>query len=79
MMMEHDPTRVASALSYVSPDDRELWVRIAMAVKSELGESGFDVWDAWSQGAETESLSGVLNAWRDSKLGQASKSPGTRP
>lgn len=77
--MDHNPSRVARALSYVSPDDRELWVRIAMAVKSELGESGFDVWDAWSQGAETESLSGVLDARRDSKLSQASKSPGARP
>jgi putative DNA primase/helicase len=32
--------------------DRELWVRVGMAIKSELGEDGFNLWDEWSRAAD---------------------------
>jgi putative DNA primase/helicase len=32
----------------VPNDDRDIWVKMAMAIKSELSESGFDIWDLWS-------------------------------
>ncbi len=45
-------TRVEKALfslpvSY--SDDRDYWVKFAMALKNDLGDLGFDVWDRWSQ------------------------------
>lgn len=42
---------IQNALSYIPANDRTTWVNMAMAVKSELGTSGFDVWDQWSQTA----------------------------
>ena len=38
-----------SALYSVSPEDRDTWVEIGMALKSELGDGGFALWDAWSR------------------------------
>jgi hypothetical protein len=43
-----DIERLRGALFFIPADDRETWVRMAMAVKSELGDAGFDIWDAWN-------------------------------
>lgn len=42
---------IRDALDYIPADDREVWVAMGMAVKSELGGDGFSIWDKWSQGA----------------------------
>lgn len=43
---------IATALTYLDANcTREEWVRVGMAVKSELGASGFDIWDDWSRTA----------------------------
>jgi len=51
--MNTDLDRIRNALSFVPADDREIWVRMGMAIKSELGDSGFDLWDEWSQQADS--------------------------
>ena len=50
---------IRAALAYVPAHDRETWYRMAMAVKSELGEDGFDVWSEWS--AQDESYTEEQN------------------
>lgn len=43
---------IAQALSYLDPScPREDWARIGMAIKSELGNGGFSLWDDWSRQA----------------------------
>lgn len=43
---------IAEALSYLDARcDREQWVRIGMAIKAELGNAGFDLWNDWSKTA----------------------------
>ena len=37
---------------------------MGMAVKSELGEDGFDLWDEWSQGDESYREATAKAAWR---------------
>ena len=59
-----DQRRIAEALSWVPADDRETWVRMAMAVKSELGEDGFDVWNRWSRGADSYCERDARAVWR---------------
>ena len=44
--------RIESALAFIQATDRGVWLNMAMAVKSELGEAGFALWDDWSQGAD---------------------------
>ncbi len=57
-------TEIAAALSHVPAHDRDVWVRMAMAVKSELGEPGFDVWDDWSKSADNYEHKAALATWR---------------
>lgn len=59
---------VADALRYLPPDcDRETWVTLGMAVKSALGDAGFDVWDQWSQGADSYRAKDARDAWKSFK------------
>jgi hypothetical protein len=41
--------KIRAALTFIPAHDRELWIRIGMAIKSALNEAGFDLWDRWSQ------------------------------
>ena len=66
----HMPERVRDALYFVPPDvDRETWVRLAMAIKSELGSDGFELWDGWSQQSEGYNATDAKDTWRSVKAG----------
>lgn len=44
---------IADALSHISADcSRERWARIGMALKSELGDAGFSLFDSWSRSGD---------------------------
>lgn len=44
---------VKEAIDFISPDiSYHEWIQIGMAVKSHLGESGFDIWNDWSSKGE---------------------------
>ena len=61
---------VRAALDCIPPMvDRETWVRLAMAIKAELGAEGFDLWDRWSQQAEGYSATDARDTWRSIKAG----------
>lgn len=60
--MTHE--KALSALQVIAPDERSTWVRVAMALKSEFGESAFDAWNSWSQGASSYSRKSALAVWR---------------
>lgn len=55
---------VACALSYIPSDSRDLWVRIAMAVKAALGDGGFEIWDAWSRTADSYDAADAWDVWK---------------
>ena len=59
--------RIESAIAFVPAIDRELWVEIGMAVKSELGEAGREIWDSWSQQAESYRPESAKAVWRSIK------------
>lgn len=58
---------IEQALTYIPSDDRETWVTMGMAIKSELGEGGYDIWDAWSQGADNYKVASARAVWRSIK------------
>jgi putative DNA primase/helicase len=37
---------VQAALSYIPPNERDLWLKIGMGIKQEFGDAGFDVFDS---------------------------------
>ncbi len=53
-----------AALNSIPADDRETWVRMGMAIKSELDEAGFELWDTWSQQAQSYKESDARAVWR---------------
>ena len=62
-----DIERIREALQFIDASDRDLWLKMGMALKSELGDSGFDAWDTWSQKAESYNAKDVHVAWRGFK------------
>ncbi|MRW83029.1 hypothetical protein GJ698_02855 [Pseudoduganella sp. FT26W] len=56
--------KAAAALSFIPSHDRDTWVRMAMAVKAEFSEDGFDLWDTWSQGADSYDERAAKAVWR---------------
>lgn len=59
---------IAEALSYIDAGcDRETWVRMAMAVKSELGDGGFTVWNDWSRQSDKYNSKDARDTWKSVK------------
>lgn len=59
--------KIEFALGFIPAEEREVWVRMAMAIKSELGDSGFDIWDRWSRTANNYSASAAKSVWKSCK------------
>lgn len=64
-------TDINKTLSYVPNADLEYdeWLKVGMALKDELGASGFSVWDAWSAQSSKYDPSVMRSKW-DSFKGQ---------
>ena len=61
---------VRDALYCIPPDiGRDIWTRLAMAIKSELGAEGFELWDGWSQHASDYNATAARDTWRSIKAG----------
>ena len=56
--------RTRDALQFIPASDRDTWLRMGMAVKSELGDTGFDVWEAWSQQDESFDPKAAKDVWK---------------
>ncbi len=63
------PDDIWSALNAIPSDDRDIWLKVGMAIKSELGDSGFSLWDDWSQTASNYEESSARTVWRSFKEG----------
>ena len=40
---------IRSSLNYIDSDDRDLWIRVGMALKNTMCKSARGLWDEWSQ------------------------------
>ena len=60
-------SKLSEALSFIPADERSTWVTMAFAVKSELGDEGFDIWDSWSRTADNYKESSARTVWRSVK------------
>lgn len=67
MVIWDEENRIRDALRHIDAHDRDTWVRMAMAVKSELGEAGFALWDTWSQSASNYDARAAKDVWRSIK------------
>jgi putative DNA primase/helicase len=67
--MHSDIERIRDALHFTPASDREHWVRMGMAIKSELGDNGFDVWEGWSQQDESFDTGAARDVWKSIRAG----------
>lgn len=74
--MSHDATfeRARVALEFLDPSVRQEWVEMAMAIKSEFGEQGFDLWDNWGAQFQKYSASDAKSVWKSAKPSGGGKS-----
>jgi len=62
-----DLRQIEAALSFIPAHDRDVWWKIGMAVKSELGEEGFSLWSDWSATADTYKPTDARAVWKSFK------------
>ena len=67
-LLSFDELRLA--LTHIPADDREVWVNIGNAVKTEYGDDGFFAWDEWSQGGDSYNAKDAQSVWRSLKPGK---------
>lgn len=67
--MSGDIERIREALQFIPASDRDTWVTMGMAIKSELGDSGFDMWIQWGQQAENFNARDASDVWKSIKAG----------
>ena len=56
--------RIRDALQFIPANDRDTWVKMGMAIKSEVGDAGFDLWESWSQQADSFNAQDARDVWR---------------
>ena len=58
---------LTAALYSIPAEDRDTWVEVGMALKSELGDGGFDLWDSWSRQSDRYKAADARAVWRSIK------------
>jgi putative DNA primase/helicase len=62
--MPSDIERIRKALQFINASNRDTWVTMGMAIKSEVGDAGFDIWDTWSQQGSSYDTQDARNVWK---------------
>lgn len=60
---------IQAALTFIPADEREVWLRVGMALKSELGEPGFSMFEEWSRTAQNFDAKAAKSSWKSFKAG----------
>lgn len=58
---------IRRALTYIPADDRKTWLDVGMAVKSELGDTGYSIWLDWSQYSDKFNERDANAVWKSFK------------
>ncbi len=59
-------------LQYIPAHDRDTWITVGMALKKEIGDSGYSLFNQWSQSANNYNAQAVKSVWRSFKNGAVS-------
>ncbi|MBZ5584044.1 MAG: bifunctional DNA primase/polymerase [Acidobacteriia bacterium] len=65
-------SELVKILKSIPGDVRDVWWKIGAALKTELGDDGFDVWDEWSQASDKYDAKIQQVQWRSFKPGELS-------
>ena len=62
--------KIREALFTLNYEDQDEWIMSGMAVKHELGESGLDMWLAWSSLGNTYNQKSAIARWKSFRNGK---------
>ncbi|MFC3873679.1 LPD7 domain-containing protein [Neisseria musculi] len=65
-----DYNEIRNALSHIDAHDRDTWIQVGAALKDEMGDDGFNLWDNWSQSADNYNARDAKTAWKSFKPGR---------
>ncbi len=65
--------KIREALFFIDCNDSDLWIKIGFALYSELGDSGFDLWDSWSSSGATYDKKNIRARWKGMRKGTGGK------
>ena len=60
---------IRTALSFIDYEDSQLWISCGMSLYSELGEEGFDNWNAWSSLGSSYDRKIIKSRWKSFRKG----------
>ena len=60
---------IRTALSFIDYEDSQLWISCGMSLYSELGEEGFDIWNAWSSLGSSYDRKNIKSRWKGFRKG----------
>ncbi|MDP2030763.1 MAG: DUF3987 domain-containing protein [Thiobacillus sp.] len=60
--------RIREALQFIPASDRDTWVKMGMAIKSEVGDAGFDLWEGWSLQADSFNAKDARDVWKSIRI-----------
>jgi len=61
---------IEAALSYIPANDREIWLKIGNALKTEFGTDGFVLFNDWSTSASNYKASDTKDVWQSLQIGK---------
>lgn len=67
ILPEGEIREIRSALSYISSDDRDTWINIAMILKSTKSPSAFGLWNEWSKTSAKYNPDDIEKRWNGLK------------
>ena len=67
--MTGDLERIREALQFIDPSYRETWLRMGMAIRSALADTGLDLSEAWSLQAESFNTKDARDVWKSIRAG----------
>ncbi|MCZ0938555.1 MAG: PriCT-2 domain-containing protein [Caldilineaceae bacterium] len=68
-MEETTESRIESALAHIPADDRAVWLSVGNALKTDIGDDGYIIWERWSRGSEKFDSHRIMTDWRSLKIG----------
>ena len=60
--------RIREALQFIPASDRDTWVKMGMAIKSEVGDEGFDLWEGWSLQGDSFNAKDARDVWKSIRI-----------
>lgn len=57
-------TDIEAALSFIPNDDREVWLKVGMALKTSDFENAYEIWCSWSNTSEKYDPANQLATWK---------------